>query len=240
MALAFSLLGGLAVLLGAGLIVWRYEWCNRRRDVLIAFAAGSLISLALLELLPEALMQDRHAAYHTLGGFVLLFLFDQFLHPHHYAGEPALDRPVSLAAWFGILLHSLIDGFVIGAGFQASASIGALITFGIALHKFVDGFASSSILLGLQFNRARLLAYSSVMALATPVGTVLSGLVFTGRMEADAWLPAVLGLTAGMFIYIAAGDFLPHLHGVRSRGPMVSFLLGCLSFAALKMMFPGG
>lgn len=238
MALFFSILGGLAVLSGGALIVWQYEWCIRRRDTLIAFAAGSLISLALVEIVPEALEESRHAAYFALGGFVLLFLFDQFLHPHPYVEESPLEKPVSLAAWFGLLLHSLIDGVVIGAGFRASSALGALITFGIVLHKFVDGFASSSILLGLKFDRARLMAYSGFMALATPIGTVVSFFVPFGRPGTGDLLPGVLGLTAGMFIYISAGDFLPHFHGSRTRGPMLSFLLGCLFFVLLKVLIP--
>ncbi len=56
-------------------------------------------------------------------------------HEHHHHRHVAFG---SVAA-MGLTVHSFLDGFAIGGGFQASARIGWLVAIAVLAHDFGDG-----------------------------------------------------------------------------------------------------
>jgi len=238
MALLYSFLAAGMVLLGGLLIFLPYQWRLKNLNYFIAFAAGSLLSLSLVEILPESTELHTWGGFYTLVGFLLLFLFDSFLHPHHHPETKEEHKPLFLAAWTGLLIHSWIDGLAIGVGFKTSPTLGALITLGIVLHKLVDGLTSCSLLLTVRASAPLGVAMTAGIALATPAGTVIS-LILGGfpRFLSPFLLSALLGLTAGTFIYVATADLLPYFHGKRNAPAILSFISGASFFALVKWLY---
>jgi ZIP family zinc transporter/zinc and cadmium transporter len=56
--LAYAAAAAGANLLGAVAVTWRTRWSTRALDAMLAFAAGFMISVALLDLFPEALARS--------------------------------------------------------------------------------------------------------------------------------------------------------------------------------------
>jgi zinc transporter ZupT len=96
---------------------------------------------------------------------------------------------------------------IIGAGFADSAVTGLIATVGVILHEFPEGLSMMAILLHAGLTRAKALAYSVVVALATSVGAMVSYVALQG-IRADI-LGGLLGIAAGSFLYIAASDLIP-------------------------------
>ena len=135
-------------------------------------------------------------------------------------------------SFLGIGFHSLLDGVVIGAGFADSSAAGIVTSIGVSLHEFPEGLSILGILFHAGMERARAIAYSVAVALATPVGAI-GGYLFL-RTIGPGVLGALLGIAAGSFLYIAASDLLPETQ--RQRSP---YILPLVASGALAMLAVG-
>jgi zinc transporter ZupT len=92
-----------------------------------------------------------------------------------------------------------------------------------------------AILLHAGLTRAKAMVYSVAVALATPVGAMVSYVVLQG-IRADI-LGGLLGIAAGFFLYIAASDLIPETRRQSSpyNIPLVIGGMGLLSVLELML-----
>jgi ZIP family zinc transporter/zinc and cadmium transporter len=149
-AVAYTLIAAAANVVGAAAVTSRSQWSLTALDKLIALSAGFMISVALLDLIPEAIsVHGAGAGLIVLMGYVLVHLTQHTLTPHFHFGEEVhqVTRAVSVSALIGLLLHTFVDGVAITSGFEVSASLGLLVFLAILLHKLPEGLAISSLFL---------------------------------------------------------------------------------------------
>jgi ZIP family zinc transporter/zinc and cadmium transporter len=210
--LFFGFLAGLATLLGIYLIVKREKWAQKNLIYLISFSAGVLLSLAFVDLLPAALSQNSAALFITLLSFLAFYLLEHALSLHvcEEKTECEVHQTFTLVTWAGLLLHSLIDGLIIGVGFEVSFSLGVLSALAVLLHRLPDGISSMAVMLygGRTLKEAAF--SSSLVAAITPIGAVLSFLAFRG-VSANI-VGILLAVAAGSFLYVAASELIPEIH----------------------------
>jgi len=239
--LLYGSLAGAATLLGIYLVLKAETWVQRNTVYLISFAAGALVALSLLDVLPEAFELNEYGLHWALLSFLAFYALEKSVVVHAAHEEIGECRPESEAhrrhsfgvmSFLGIGFHSLLDGVVIGAGFADSHTTGIVTTLGVTLHEFPEGLSILSILFHADFDRAQAIAYSVAVALATPVGAV-GGYLFLQGIGAGV-LGALLGIAAGSFLYIAASDLLPETH--RQPGP---YVLPLVAAGALAMLAVG-
>ena len=119
-------------------MVGRRHWSTRALDVMLAFAAGFMISVAMIDLLPEALARGgRVAAVVALGGYVAVHITQHVIGTHFHFGEEThlVSEAVSVAALVGLLLHTFVDGVAVESGFGIGSAVGALVFTAVILHK---------------------------------------------------------------------------------------------------------
>lgn len=181
-------------------------------NYLVSFAAGVMLSAAFLDLLPKAFeksLEVNTVLLLTLGGIVLSFFIERFLFWfHHHHGTHQIN-PSTLLILLGDGLHNFIDGLAIAAAFLTTPALGLSTTIAIAFHELPQEFADFSILVhsGMKKFKALMLNFFSAL---TAVFGALIGFYFLSLF--DSVIPTMLGLTAGMFIYIACADLIPDLH----------------------------
>ena len=144
--------------------------------------------------------------------------------PARQPGLIGLLPPISL------VLHSAMDGLVIGVAFQAGDEIGLVVLLAVLCHDFADGMNIAT--LALEAARGVRVAVLFVLldGIAAPVGGALSTLVTID----DRTLGLLLGTFAGVFLAIGAGHLLPESqHRNPSRGPTMVALAGCGAAVAL-------
>jgi zinc and cadmium transporter len=207
---------GLATLAGIYIVLTREAWARRGSIYLISFASGALLAASLLDILPESLELNENAIVYVLLSFLAFYILEQnvVVHAGHEDPEGCSEESemhrrhtLGVVSFLGIGFHSLLDGVIIGAGFADSAVTGFIATVGVILHEFPEGLSMMAILLHAGLTRTKALAYSVVVALATPVGAIVSYLALQG-IRADI-LGGLLGIAAGSFLYIAASDLIP-------------------------------
>ncbi len=204
------------------------------RGAVLAFCAGVLVALALLEILPESLellesldhaIDHHHLLIAAALGFICFYFVEHLSHHHGRgeAGDAAHPHAHETGLWgvVGIAVHSLLDGVAIGQGFQVGGKIAWIVALAVMIHKLADGVSAVGIMLGTRHSLRTTVLMLAVTAL-TPIAGVLLQMAFTIPL---ALLLLMLCWFAGVFIYLGASSLLPAAHETNhSRWlPVVTF-----------------
>ena len=209
--LVFAIAAALANLVGALAVTSRTRWSVGALDAMLAFAAGFMISVGLLDLFPEALLQGgASAAVVVLGAYLAVHLTQHVIGTHFHFGEEThhVSEAVSLAALVGLLLHTFVDGVAVASGFSIGGAVGALVFVAVVLHKVPEGLAISSLFLAAGQGRSRALLAATALGAATFVGVLVTDHVGVLREHG-------LALSAGVTLYVGMSNLVPEF---RRRG----------------------
>lgn len=234
----FSLLGSVFSLAGGIALLSRKRETLKASHLMASFAAGALLATAFFELLPEALEQapEGNIFGWALGGMLTFFILERFLHwfHHHHdhkKGEEVLgQKPVVPLIIFGDTLHNAIDGVAIASAFMIDYRLGVVTALATAAHEIPQEIGDFGVLLSKGLPKNKVIAINLMSALATLVAAVAT---FMAGSLITPFLPMILALTAGFFIYIAASDLIPEIHHEKSKDFAITETLLLLLGAAV-------
>jgi zinc and cadmium transporter len=222
-AVGLSVLGSLGglltastfLLLGDGIRVRLVPW-------LISYAVGTLLGVALLALLPEALLRvpPTNALGALLAGVLAFFLLEKLVLWRHCHDSQECEVHASSAASLVIVgdaFHTFVDGALIAAAVVTSIPLGITTALAVAAHEIPQEVGDVAILLRAGYSRGRAFTLNILSAAGGVLGAV-------GMLATSEWLPAtlpyVLSFAAGSFLYVAMSDLIPDLHrGGPEGGP---------------------
>ncbi len=199
--------------------------------LILGFSAGAVAGVALFDLLPEAV--DLSMKYHsagTLALFIALGLFgylvlDRLILLHTHEEDDEVNAPRGAFGALTLSAHSFLDGIAIGAGFQASAMVGIIVTVAVLTHDFSDGINTVNLVLRNGGSWKHAFRWLLIDA-AAPVLGAASTLLF--RIPESA-IGLVLAVFVGTFLYLSASDLIPESHHRHPRAlTTVMTLLGAL------------
>ena len=222
-AVAYTLVAAAANIVGAAAVTSRSRWSVPALEKMVALSAGFMVSVALLDLAPEAIEQHGASAGPLiLLGFLLVHLTQHTLVPHFHFGEEVheVTRAVSMSALAGLLLHTFVDGVAIASSFEVRASLGLIVFGAILLHKLPEGLAISSLFLASGSSRRRALLAGASLGVATVIGGLLTEYVAPLSKYG-------LALAAGVSLYVGASNLVPEFQAKRDWKLQGSFFLGC-------------
>jgi zinc and cadmium transporter len=209
------------LLLGDGLRVKLIPW-------LISYAVGTLLGVALLALLPEALagLEAQKAMPTLLAGILSFFLLEKLVLWRHCHDAHECEVHTSSAASLVIVgdaFHTFVDGAVIAAAVVTSVPLGITTALAVATHEIPQEVGDVAILLRAGYSRLR----AFTVNLLSGLGGILGAMVMIYAAEAlPHALPYVLAFAAGNFLYVAMADLIPDLHrGGIEGGPVRQLLL---------------
>ncbi len=235
----YCLLIVLASLSGGFLPHW-LRLTHTRLQLLMSLVAGLMLGVALLHMLPHAVVEnrgnlDRSVAWMLAGLLVMFFLMRVFqVHQHgqpeageehgtedggrHQAGGSHHLSWIGLAA--GLSLHTLIDGIALSAAMAADLRhspwmlfAGAGTFLAVFAHKPLDALAITTVMqAGGWTLRARALV-NAAYALMCPIGAGLFFFLTSGHFAEmqQTIIGAALAFAAGVFLCIALADILPEV-----------------------------
>ena len=237
LALAVSTAGALVTLIGVLAVRCWEAWAREHKIWFVSFAAGVLIAVPLLHLVPESLAMARNAPAGLFAGFVLMHLLDRFVSSKVCGRPEEAQRALALMPLVGIGLHSLLDGIVYSVGFSVGPVTGLLMAIGMVLHEFPEGLVTYTLLLcsGYPAGRALLLTFIAA-SISTPLGTLVS-YPFIDRLEPPT-LGVLLAASAGALLYVGASHLLPQTASDRGILPSMA-LFGGMAVAAMIGLFGG-
>ncbi|HUP40180.1 MAG TPA: ZIP family metal transporter [Vicinamibacterales bacterium] len=212
-AVGLTLAGSLGgVLVASGLLFFNDRLRVQLVPWLVSYAVGTLLGVALLVLLPEALevLSPRAVLGSLLAGIMLFFLLEKLVlwrHCHtHDCEAHGMAAPMVV---IGDAFHNFLDGVVIGTAVRTSIPLGVSTALAVATHEIPQELGDMAILLHAGYSRKRALALNLLSGASSVVGAVVAVLALD-------WLPRineyVLSVAAASFLYVAMADLIPDLH----------------------------
>ena len=233
--LAFSVIAGIATLIGVILVFYKEKWSRANSMYLISFAAGIMLATAFVHIIPESLeLNEKGAAIAILAGILMFYLLQTFMMFHSHEEEHQIHQ-IGILSLIGLTFHSLLDGVAIVAGFEASSQIGVLTTLAVLLHELPEGVMTTGILLHSGMKRRKILVYSILVAVATPIGAIISHFVLSGISEGIIGI--LLALAGGSFIYVAAVELIPETQKELKLPNVASLIAGVLFITVISQFF---
>ncbi len=227
--LFFSAVGSVFSLVGGLILLQNKKLAKSLAHYGAPFAAGTLLAAAFLDLLKEAGSAGLNFA---LAGIITFFLLERFLswfhhhHPHANSNTSLKTSPntnskklslnnahkhdpkISMII-IGDTLHNFIDGLAIGAAFLVSPQAGIVASLAVAAHEIPQEIGDFSLLLSKGLPRRKVLIVNLISACAAIISALL---IFQLGSNFKLNTGPILGLVAGMFIYIAVSDIIPEIH----------------------------
>jgi zinc and cadmium transporter len=210
---ALGSLGGL--LIASSLLLARERTRARLIPWLLSYAVGTLLAVALLGLLPQALeeMASSVVLGTLLGGILTFFMLEKLVLWRHSHAEVGVHETTGTGAAPLVLLggavHNLADGAVIGAAAVMSVPLGLSAALAVAAHQIPQEVSDYAILLSAGYSRARAFLFNFLTALPSLLG---ASAMFLAAGRLPGILPFVLAFAAGSFLYVAMSDLIPNLH----------------------------
>jgi len=223
-----------ANLLGAVAVTSRATRSLKALDATLSFAAGFMISVALVDLFPEAVaVGGRVAPVMALAAYVLVHLTQHTIGRHFHFGEEthSVSELVSVSALLGLLMHTFVDGVAMASGLRVSAGLGALVFIAVLLHKFPEGLAISSLFMAAGAGRTKALLAAGALGATTIAGVLVT--------EDSAFLRTYgLAISAGVTLYVGASNLVPELQDRGGIRIPASFVAGCGLYFAARALAP--
>ena len=179
---------------------------------LLAFAAGIMISIAFLQLVPQALSFSSvwTVILGIIIGTVLMFLLDRFLphiHPETCVSKDSEMKKLNLFLFAGMFLHSFPEGMAIATGVVSNLQVGFAIAFAITIHKIPESIAVASA----QYycTKSKLNGFLKSVSTLLPLlaGFAISFIIYS-IIPREA-IGFIIGITAGLMIYISGDELIP-------------------------------
>lgn len=210
---------------GALTLIIRQALLNNVLFALTAFAAGTLLGAAFLDLVPEALesgsklgVEAVSVFIYVLSGMLIFYSIERFIswhHHHHREVKGDKDeghKEVHAFTYLNLIgdgVHNFLDGTIIAAGFLTNTQLGITTTIAIALHEIPQEIGDFALLIYGGLSRVKALFYNFLSALTAVAGGI-TGYFFLDRLANSTMF--LLAFAAGGFLYIASADLIPELH----------------------------
>jgi ZIP family zinc transporter/zinc and cadmium transporter len=233
-AFGASLLAALVTAIGI-YVIRRYEAWGRKYSIyFVCFAAGVLISVSFLHIIPKSFEMNANAPAYLLGGYVLLHLFNRFITAFVCERTPDAQYGIGLVPMLGIGFHSFIDGVVYSITFTVSIFTGVLAATGMVLHEFPEGIITYLLLLRGGFSgRTSLILALLAASLTTPLGMLVS-YPYISRIDAPL-LGSLLALSSGALVYVGATHLLPQAEREHRKYSLFALGAGILVAAVIVL-----
>jgi len=209
-----ALLGSVIALIGGVVFLFNQELSKTLEKYSIPFAAGVLVTVSLLNLIPEAVHEIGESTYWiVLASFLGIYIFEHLFFGIHHHGvddghnhKNVKESSVGLVI-FGDTIHNFIDGVAIGASFLISPNLGLVTAFSTFLHEIPHEIGDFGILLSAGWKKKKILIVNIISSLMTVVGA------FTVYFfsNSDGLNGTLMAISAGIFLYLGASDFLPKI-----------------------------
>lgn len=216
LAFLLTTLAGFSTLLGTILIFFKFKNKNKIIANSLSFAAGVMITVSVLDLVPESikLLRPTSTPFWTITlsflfiiiGIVISSLIDYYLPSNSYNNDNLYK--VGIISMLAIIIHNIPEGIATFIATNSNVFLGFSLALAIALHNIPEGISISVPIYYATSNKKKALLYTLVSALSEPIGAVLAYL-FLSKFINNTILGLLFSLIAGIMLQISFCELLP-------------------------------
>ena len=233
-----ALLGSIVALFGGVIFLYYPRLSGVLQKHSVPFAAGVLITVALLVLIPESVHEVGEASFLVvLASFFGAYLFENFfVHIHHHDSDHGVKKSQIALVIVGDTIHNFIDGIAIAVSFFVNPGLGFITALSTFLHEIPHEISDFGILLNTGWKRGKILLVNIFSASFTIVGAFATYYI----SHNDTFVGVMLAISAGIFLYLGAIDFLPNIgRGYNKKTvAIIPLVLGVSIMLATVLLIP--
>jgi len=251
--LILTLLAGAATFIGAILGVIGQKPSNRVLAFSLGFAAGIMLLISLMEMLPAALDTPNMPPMLGYGMFVIgllgYFALDRILpHAHPQDLKPDVRQPftssgirrTAILLTLGISLHNFPEGIATYVTASNDLELGFGIALAVALHNIPEGLAVAGPVYAATGSKRSAVFWAGISGLAEILGGVLAWLIL-GSLVSPIVMAAIMAAVAGIMVALSVDELMPLAkeidpHNNPSYGVLCGMSVMGLSLVALQAM----
>lgn len=210
------------------IVISKYErWAKDHSPYFVCFAAGVLISVSFMHIVPKSFEMNIRGPVFLLVGYLAIHVINRFVNLYVCNRTKRTDLIVGLMPILAIGFHSFIDGVIYSVTFKVSILTGSLAAIGMIFHEFPEGIVTFVLLERGGYDRRKAALYAFLAAaLSTPLGTLLS-FPLVGVIK-QSTLGILLALSAGALVYVGATHLLPEVEKENHRYTLLALAAGVL------------
>lgn len=238
MALTLSLIAGLSTIIGSIFIFFK-----KNKNVLLnsfAFAAGVMITVSLIDLIPESFSYLSTYYYpfpallFVLICFVIGILISSFI--DYYIPENNPIYKIGIISLIAIIMHNIPEGMATFIASNTDIKLGITLTIAIALHNIPEGITIALPIFYSTKSRKRALLYTTMAGLSEFFGALIT-CIFLKDYITYKFMGYLLAVIAGIMIQISFYELLPEVWKARQKRGILYFLLGSIiMFLSIKII----
>jgi zinc and cadmium transporter len=222
---------------------------QKQLNLILAFSAGSLLSAAFLNLIPQAFQHTQTSAG-TLSTVLLISILAFFLIEKltlwrcNHSHKPLLiEKSVLQAApWVSVTgdaLHNFTDGLLIAAAFTIDPWLGVTACAAVLAHEIPQEIGDFALYRTAGWSLKKAFTVNGLVSSTLVVGGILGSLVIDSVQQIA---PYILLVAAANFIYVSLADLLPYLNQERDYkrglGQLLVLLCGLAWVPLLGELLP--
>lgn len=237
-ALTLSLIAGLSTIIGSIFIFFK-----KNKNVLLnsfAFAAGVMITVSLIDLIPESFSYLSTYYYpfpallFVLICFVIGVLISSFI--DYYIPENNPIYKIGIISLIAIIMHNIPEGMATFIASNTDIKLGITLTIAIALHNIPEGITIALPIFYSTKSRKRALLYTTIAGLSEFFGALIT-CIFLKDYITYKFMGYLLAIIAGIMIQISFYELLPEVWKARQKRGILYFLLGSIiMFLSIKII----
>jgi zinc and cadmium transporter len=237
--LGLATIGSVLALVGGVVFLLASPLKNFLCKFSVPFAAGILLTVAILDLVPEAVEHSGEIAFlFILVAFLMVFAFEHlFFNVHHHEGHTHEVTPGAIPLVIaGDSIHNFIDGVAIAAAYMVDPAFGLIVAISSFLHEVPHEIGDFGVLLSAGWRRSAVFLVN-LLSSATTFAGVLFVYFFAHN---DFIIGILLSISAGLFLYLGASDFLPgrNDHSESSIGKVLTVIIAATIMILVSLVLP--
>ena len=217
------------------------EFFIKHIKFLTAITVGVLLYLIFIVFFPELIENMNHTAigFSILGGILLFYILELFLHWHHcgdldhkcsHHGVADIHKEHENLMFFGTFIHNFFHGIVIYSSFAISFETGLMLTAVIAMHALPQNLANYVM------NHKKI--WSIMVAV---IGGIIGAILcypFGDFIVLNKFY--ILATMSGGLLYLALSDILPSINGALNIKDKVKYFAFVVLGTLLMFAFEHG
>mgnify|MGYP001435274899 CR=1 FL=1 len=207
---------------------------------MLSFAAGVMLSISFLELIPESL--NLAGPWLTVAGIVvgsLLIYFVDVLVPHIHPELCGQEhgrnlKKTAIYLLLGIGLHNFPEGMAIAIGTVTDLRASIAVALAIAIHNIPEGICTSAPYFHSTGQRLNSFLLSSLTAIPIVLGFITAYYLFQNIPPSVVGF--IIAVTAGLMIYICADELIPFSAQGQGHSTIFTLILGVVFLILLGLI----
>lgn len=235
LSFALTLMAGMATMIGT-IFIFTKKTSNKILACAMSFAAGVMISVSIVDLIPESIHYFKNiyqihiipfiCLLFIVFGIVLSIILDKLI-KKTTTPDNVLYK-AGIMSFLSLILHNIPEGIITFLTSSIDMKLGFTLTIAIAIHNIPEGISISVPIYYATKSRKKAIFYTLVSAFSEPFGAFLAFL-FIAKYINFTLIGILLSLTAGVMLYISFYELLPiAFQYSHKRNTFLCFLIGLL------------